>query len=105
MNNEKQIFTIMEEQEIKLSSMWPSRILRHILENVEDSTEYLYLVTGKIGIPTGKTWLYKGLKQCGYKAIELTEQLCEYVIFRDNKNHYYIDPAAKLVIIILNEPI
>ena len=103
MNNEKQISATTEEQEIKLSSMWPSRILRHILENVENSKEYLYLVTGKIGLPTGKSWLYEGLKQYGYNVIELTELMCEYVIYRDNKNHYYVNPAKKLVIIILNE--
>lgn len=103
MENEKYIYSIMDEQEIKLSSMWPSRILRHILENVEKSEEYLYLVTGKIGIPTGKTWLCNGLEMHGYNAVELTEAMCEYVIYRDNKNHYYINPGKKLVIIVLNE--
>lgn len=98
-----QILKGMMDQEIKLDSMWPSHILRHIMENIEDSKEYLYLVTGKIGIPTGKTWLSKGLELLGYNAIELTEELCEYVIYRDNKNHYYINPSKKLVVIILNE--
>lgn len=103
MINERQIFSMMNQQEVKLSSMWPSRILHHIMENVENSKDYIYLVTGRIGIPTGKTWLTDGLKLHGYNAIELTEELCEYVIYRDNKNHYYINPAKKVAIIILNE--
>lgn len=103
MINEKQIFSIMNEQEITLSRMCPSRILHHILENVENSKDYLYLVMGKIGYRTGKTWLCNGLNLHGYNAIEITEEMCEYVIYRDNKNHYYINPTKKLVIIVLNE--
>jgi hypothetical protein len=103
MINEMYAYEFMGEQEIKLSSMRPSRILRHIQENVQNSGDYLYLVTGNIGIPTGKTWLCNGLKRCGYNAVELTEDLCEYVIYRDRKNHYYINPAKKVVTIILNE--
>ena len=103
MDNEKRVFATMIDQEIELSSMYPSRILRHILENVENSKEYMYLIAGRIGIPTGKTWICNGLKQYGYNAVEVAEELCEYVIYRDNKNHYYINPDKKLVIIILNE--
>lgn len=91
-------------EEITLDSMHPSRILHHIFDNIENSKEYLYLVTGRIGVPTGKTWLYNGLKLHGYNAIEITEDICEYVIYRyTNKNCYYINPHKKLVIIVLNE--
>lgn len=103
MTSEKRVFSFMSEQEITLSSMNPSRILRHVIENVEDSKSYIYLVIGPIGMRTGKTWLFEGLTRYGYNAIELTEDLCEYVIYRDRKNHYYINPVKKVVIVVLNE--
>ena len=89
--------------EIKLDTMHPSCIRHHILENVEDSKEYLYLIMGPIGMRTGKTWLCNVLKMHDYNAIEITEELCEYVIYRDRKNHFYVNTDKKLVIIVLNE--
>lgn len=95
-------FEVMGEREISLDNMHPSRIFHHINDEVPNSKEYIYLIAGRFGA-TGKTWLCEGLKQHGYNAIEITEDVCEYVIYRDNKNHYYINPTKKLVIVILNE--
>lgn len=96
-------FEAVGEREIRLDSKHPSRILHHILEEVPNSKDYLYLITGKIGIPTGKTWLYNSLKTHGYNAIELTEDLCDYVIYRYPSNRYYVNPRKKLIIVVLNE--
>jgi hypothetical protein len=98
----KRVFTNSWGQEIALDSMRPSRILRHILEELDNSKDYLYLIMGKFG-PTGKTWLCEGLKQEGYVAMEITEEVDLYAIYRDCENHYYVDPSKKLVIVVLNK--
>lgn len=96
------VFTWSKTQEIELPKMSPSRILDHILTEVDDSKDYLYLIMGRVG-PTGKTWLYERLKENGYNAIEITEDVFEYVIYLERVNRYRIDPAKKLVTIVLNE--
>lgn len=98
----KHIFTVGKAQEVELPKMTPSRILDHIIKEVDDSKDYLYLVMGKYG-PTGKTWLYERLKENGYNAIELTEDIWDYVIYREGVNRYYINPVKKLVVVVLNE--
>ena len=91
------------EREITLDNMHPSRILHHIHEHAQDSQDYLVLIMGTHG-PTGKTWLCDGLKHYGFNAVEITEDICDYVLYlNDYKNHYYINPSKKLVIIVLNE--
>ena len=91
--------------EVVLDNMHPSRILHHITENVEGSKDYLCIVMGRYG-KTGKTWLTKGLEQYGYNAIELTEDLYDYIIYRQPQtNSYYINSEKKVIIVVLNERI
>ena len=95
---------IFSERFIELPSMTPSRILRHILDDLDNSKEYTYLIIGKYG-PTGKTWLCDGLKRYDYRAFDLNDSAYISLIgkYADNKNHYHIIPDQKLVIITLNE--
>ena len=90
------------EQDIVLDNMAPNRILRHILEEFENSKDYTYMIMGNCG-PTGKTWLCEGLRQYGYNAVDLNDIIFNYVIYRYRGNHYHIDHRNKTVIIVLNK--
>ena len=80
-----------------------------ILERIiarQDREKYTYIILGKNG-PTGKTWLWKRLRENGLNAIEVTEYLLGIVnIDRDNKHNYFItDDYYNIVVIVLNSPI
>lgn len=102
MNNVTEYISKNEYRVFEFDDLRPSRIVHHIRDNIEDSRKYLYLIMGNPG-PTGKTWLYEGLKQYGYNVVEIAEDICYHVKYTDKRNHYRIDPARKLVTIILNE--
>ena len=90
-------------RELKLPTMTPSRILRHIMSDwFDDAKEYTYIILGSGG-PTGKTWICNGLKLHGFKAFEITEVISEFMLCLDNDNHLMIDDTNKLAVIVLNE--
>ena len=66
--------------------------------------DWTYIIFGTVG-PTGKTYLLEKLRKNGFNAIELTEEICSFVEYRDHKNHYLIYEDSKCVVIILNRPI
>jgi hypothetical protein len=101
-------------EEVILPSLSPSRILSHIvnghLDNFPDSKDYTYVILGKGG-PTGKTWLWNGLRLHGFNAIELSECITVdlhtalMVQYIDDKNHFFIDKINKQAVIVLNRNI
>lgn len=63
-----------------------------------------YVILGKNG-STGKTWLKNRLTELGYDAIEISEEVCLHVDYRDNYNHVIEDPYSNShMTIILNRP-
>lgn len=82
----------------------PEFILSIVRDNPEAIKNYRFIVMGKTG-PTGKTWLTEQLRSIGCDAIELSEDICGYVDYKDSKNHYLIDPFNKNTVIILNAPL
>lgn len=87
-------------RKLDVDRLKPNRILRSIIE--DNDKEYTYIVLGRPG-RTGKTWLYRGLIQAGFTAFEISEDVCNLVDYRDNKNHFIVDKIYKKVIIVLNE--
>jgi hypothetical protein len=65
--------------------------------------DWVYIITGRPG-PTGKTFLYNKLKENGYNAIEISEDIVGLVDYRDRENHYFIDYTKKKLVIVLNRP-
>lgn len=65
---------------------------------------WTYIIMGKSG-PTGKTFLCDMLKRNNFNAIELSEDVIDLVEYNDNKNHYKVDYARKLLLIVLNKPL
>ena len=66
--------------------------------------DWVYIIMGRPG-PTGKTTLCKKLREHGYNAFELSEELAPFVDYRDDRNHYLMDRANKKMLIILNKPL
>lgn len=88
------------------SRMTPSEILRWITNACiceKRAKEMTYIILGKPG-PTGKTWLTQALRDRGYKAIEISEEVYDMVDYHDDKNHFIEDPYGRHVTIILNRP-
>lgn len=79
-----------------------SGTILHYIQSQDDGMEFTYIILGKSG-PTGKTWLYTKLNACGYKAIEISEDIYPFVNYTHNKNHFRVNNATKHVIIVLNE--
>lgn len=63
---------------------------------------WIYIITGRPGL-TGKTFLYNQLKENGYNAIEISEDIFDLVRYLDDKNHYVVNWEKKQVVIVLNE--
>ena len=63
-----------------------------------------YVILGRGG-PTGKTTLYSALLDEGFDAIEISEDICDLVDYKDNENHYIVDYLYKRMIVVLNKPI
>ena len=78
-------------------------IFRHITSDPcnKDKT---YIILGAPG-PTGKTWLKDRLTEAGYRAFEISEDIFDLVIYRNDKNHYISDYFSKVVTIVLNRPL
>lgn len=60
------------------------------------------IVTGRPG-PTGKTWLREQLRAMGYNVIEISESLCWFVEYGDEKNHVVFDGLDNTYVVILNK--
>lgn len=69
---------------------------------IDLAKEYTYIILGEGG-PTGKTWLTHELKQRGFKAFEITEDIYDLVFYYDSCNHYTVDHTNKQVVIVLNK--
>lgn len=85
-----------------MRALLPNRILRTILETPRYSDGYTFVVLGRPG-PTGKTWLCTGLREYGFKAVEISEDLGCLVDYRDNKNYIIENHIDRTVVIVLNE--
>ena len=92
---------LKEATEIKKRTNSPSRILESI-KSYDENREYLCVIMGRVG-PTGKTWLCNRLKEEGYNAVELTEDIYALVNYTDNANHVAINSGSKTITVILNE--
>lgn len=65
---------------------------------------WTYIILGEGG-PTGKSFLCDQLRKNGYNAVEISEEVCDLVNYRDRTNHYRIDWVNKKVVIVLNRPL
>lgn len=106
----------------------PSELYRAIV-TAFDADKYTYIITGTPG-PTGKTWLWRQLKEFGLNAFEITQLIYHLVDFRshfrqievlpklffeDDKkevhvkykkdNYMMVDTIQRVVVIVLNEPL
>lgn len=86
------------------TNLTPEMILEAITKQMLRNKEYEYLILGQVG-PTGKTWLCDELRDRGFVAIEITQNIFDLVSFKDEKNHVRLDEFDKLCIIVLNAPI
>ena len=84
-------------------NMTPSEILRFICE-MKNGKEYIYIILGKPG-PTGKSWLCARLKELGYNAIEISEDIYGFVKYNDTYTHFKGDHFSRHVTIVLNRPL
>ena len=65
--------------------------------------DYTVVILGKSG-PTGKTWLCTALKEHGFNAVEISEDIMYLVDYGlDDRNHCFVNHEQKLVTVILNE--
>lgn len=62
---------------------------------------WVYVILGT-GPATGKSFLCKQLRKNGYNAVEISEEVCDLITYRDRENHYRIDYINKKVVIVLN---
>lgn len=87
----------------------PNELAHHFIDNIgnslADKREYTIVILGRSG-PTGKTWLCNALKNHGFNAVEISEELilARVDFGTDNGNHYYINHAEKYIVIVLNKP-
>lgn len=64
--------------------------------------DYTFIITGKVG-PTGKTWLKNQLKESGYNAIEITDQIYTLVDYTfPDRNAVHFDRINRTSVIVLN---
>lgn len=82
----------------------PEFILSIVKDNMAYIRSYRFFVMGETG-PTGKSWLTDRLREIGCDVVELSEDIYEFVDYKDYENHYLIDPFKKITIIILNQPL
>ena len=67
--------------------------------------DWTYIILGRGGCPTGKTYLCNQLRKNCHNALELSEDICTLVDYRDDDNHYLVYESNKCVVIILNKPL
>lgn len=81
------------------------RSASYIFDEIKSSPflkDYTFIITGKIG-PTGKTWLTKKLRESGYNAIEITDQLYTLVDYTfPDRNAVHFDRINRTAVIVLN---
>lgn len=65
---------------------------------------YTIVIMGKSG-PTGKTWLAKKLREKGFNAVEIAEDVFNNISYLDSNNHFTVNGFNKTVTIILNKPL
>lgn len=63
-----------------------------------------FVILGKTG-PTGKTWMTNKLRELGFKAIEISEEVNSILSYNDDYNHYITDFDNDVTVIILNHPL
>lgn len=81
--------------------MSPSRIL-DIFTNAKGMyQDYTFIIMGRSG-PTGKTWLCNQLRNHGFNAFDISENVYDKVTYRDDDNFYIPDHLYKQIVIILN---
>lgn len=78
----------------------PEIILDEILrtQNIDD---YICIILGRTG-PTGKSWICEKLKNNGFRAVEISENIYKKVDYTDSNNHCVMDGFHKTITIILN---
>lgn len=86
----------------------PEEILHFFVYNWDNTTagnrlDDTIIILGRPG-PTGKTWLCNKLKEYGFNAIEISEDIYKSVIYTDDDNHMYMNAETRCVTIILNRP-
>lgn len=91
----------------RYGALTPSRILRYFIEDPSFQVEhekspYTFIILGRGG-PTGKTWLWDGLKKYGFRAFELSESTTRLVDYSDRENHVIKNGLDKSIVIILNQ--
>lgn len=79
--------------------LWFARLKEEL-----DDTPWNYIILGKTG-PTGKTYLWTLLRNNGFNAIEITENIYPWVEYNDDTNHFLVDEFRKQVVIVLNRPL
>ena len=85
--------------------MSPSRILHKILNDpFGEAKDYTYIILGD-GPCTGKSWLCKALREHGFNAFEISEDVGGLVTYRDKKNHIKTVNPYQQVVIVLNHPL
>lgn len=82
--------------------MLPSRIFHKIVNDpLNESKNWTYIILGD-GPRTGKTWLCNALRENGFNAFEISEEVSGLVTYRDKENHVETDGMHDKVVIILN---
>lgn len=82
-------------------------IAHHLIDNknnsLADRSDYTIVILGKPG-PRGKTWLCEALRQNGFNAIEISEDLACLIpwLACDDRNHCIVDIFDKHITIVLN---
>ena len=75
-----------------------------IRDKVGDARDYTYIILGRPG-KTGKTWLCNELRAHGFNAFEISEDVIDFVRYKDEENHVIKNVYNKQVTIILNQAI
>ena len=88
--------------EMKLST--PDAFLKFIDKNLEyeSAMNNTFIIMGKSG-PTGKTTLKQALIDRELNAIEISENMLQYVSYNDDTNHFVFDSCNRTYIIVLNK--
>lgn len=82
--------------------MPPRRIFHKIVNDpLGESKNWTYIILGD-GPRTGKTWLCNALREKGFNAFEISEEIAGIVTYQDKKNYVETDSLRNKVVIILN---
>lgn len=82
-----------------------NRILLFIMRDMPGiANDYTYIILGRPG-KTGKTWLCNELRVHGLNTFKISEDICDFVQYKDGENHLLVNDYDKQVTIILNQSI